>query len=347
MCGIFGLIVNSNTQIDNQESKNIIEKLFLLSEARGKESAGLAIKNNVTNKISVFKKSVPASEIIKDENYSAFFEKGVAQVFTNEKIVNKSLSFIGHARLVTNGTQENNNNNQPVISNNSVAVHNGIITNVDLLWEKYPNLKRKFEVDTEIALEIFNTEFSKSNSIGSSLQRVYSQIEGSASLAIFHSQLNALILSTNTGSLYYSFNKKNGFFVFASEEFILDTLIDELNLKKFNVSESLWLKPGEAIMLNTDDLEVESINLKSNTETSVTTNTKNNFVIDNFVKDKDIDIREVTVLKNAKNDDNLRKLFQLNTNQISSLKRCSKCLLPETFPFIVYDKIGECNYCKN
>ena len=347
MCGIFGLIVNSNTQIDKQESKNIIEKLFLLSEARGKESAGLAIKNNVTNKISVFKKSVPASDIIKDENYADFFEKGVAQVFTNEKIVNKSLSFIGHARLVTNGSQENNNNNQPVISNEAVAVHNGIITNVDMLWEKHPNLCRKFEVDTEIALEIFNSEFSNSNSIGSSLQKVYSQLEGSASLAIFHSQFNKLVLSTNTGSLYYSFNKKNGLFVFASEEFILDTLIEELNLKKFDVSESIWLKPGEAIILNTDDLEVESTNLKSSTETSLITNTKNNFEIENFVKDKDIDIREITVLKNAKNDDNLRKLFQLNTNQISSLKRCSKCLLPETFPFIIYDKKGECNYCKN
>jgi hypothetical protein len=29
------------------------------------------------------------------------------------------------------------------------------------------------------------------------------------------------------------------------------------------------------------------------------------------------------------------------------LKRCTKCLLPETFPFIHYDEHGECNYCKN
>lgn len=33
--------------------------------------------------------------------------------------------------------------------------------------------------------------------------------------------------------------------------------------------------------------------------------------------------------------------------KIKKLKRCTKCILPETFPFIEYDEKGECNYCKN
>ena len=30
-----------------------------------------------------------------------------------------------------------------------------------------------------------------------------------------------------------------------------------------------------------------------------------------------------------------------------NLRRCSKCILPETMPFIDFDSHGECNYCKN
>lgn len=30
-----------------------------------------------------------------------------------------------------------------------------------------------------------------------------------------------------------------------------------------------------------------------------------------------------------------------------SLKRCTRCILPETMPFIHFDEKGECNYCKN
>lgn len=33
--------------------------------------------------------------------------------------------------------------------------------------------------------------------------------------------------------------------------------------------------------------------------------------------------------------------------QAENLKRCTKCLLPETFPFIEYDEQGVCNYCRH
>jgi hypothetical protein len=42
---------------------------------------------------------------------------------------------------------------------------------------------------------------------------------------------------------------------------------------------------------------------------------------------------------------NERKLLEFNWAEISALKRCSKCVLPETFPFIAFDDQGICNYC--
>ena len=34
-------------------------------------------------------------------------------------------------------------------------------------------------------------------------------------------------------------------------------------------------------------------------------------------------------------------------NDVLKIKRCSKCILPETMPFIEFDDDGICNYCNN
>jgi len=39
--------------------------------------------------------------------------------------------------------------------------------------------------------------------------------------------------------------------------------------------------------------------------------------------------------------------FKKAKAKIDSLQRCSKCLLPETFPFIIFDEEGVCNFCHN
>lgn len=37
----------------------------------------------------------------------------------------------------------------------------------------------------------------------------------------------------------------------------------------------------------------------------------------------------------------------IDTEKLANLKRCARCLLPETFPLIEFDEKGECNYCRN
>jgi len=39
--------------------------------------------------------------------------------------------------------------------------------------------------------------------------------------------------------------------------------------------------------------------------------------------------------------------FNEAKTRVDALKRCTKCLLPETFPFIEFDQNGVCNYCHN
>ena len=40
-------------------------------------------------------------------------------------------------------------------------------------------------------------------------------------------------------------------------------------------------------------------------------------------------------------------LLNYPINEIENLTRCSKCILPTTFPYIYFDELGICNYCNN
>jgi glutamine---fructose-6-phosphate transaminase (isomerizing) len=344
MCGIFGLIANSSSKLTVEKTTEIVDKLFILSESRGKESAGIAIQNKFDRKIQVLKHSIPASQLILSKEYKSFFNSSIASAFIENRIKN-SLSIIAHARLVTNGSQNNNNNNQPVIKSGSVLVHNGIITNVDELWKSNPDLKREFEVDTEVFISLIKNQTEKGKSIIEAIQTTYSQIKGTASTAILFSEYNKFVLASNNASLYYSFNKENGLLVFASENHILQTAIDELNLKAdFSISDSTWSEPFSGMLIDLDSFEIETFKLNETTVKPSNIRLEKSDEIINHSPDKAIDVSAISSFEIVK-DSPLKKKLEFNVDAVNKLKRCSKCLLPQTFPFIKYDTAGVCNYC--
>ena len=146
MCGIFGVIAKKGSNYSNKLLKRTLKRIALLSEARGIESSGLAIRHENSGEIKVIKSAMSVSNLFKEK---------IIRDEVNENL-GKDTSFaaIGHARLVTNGSQLNDNNNQPVSKDGIIGLHNGIIVNVDELWSKYSNLKREFDVDTEVMLAL-------------------------------------------------------------------------------------------------------------------------------------------------------------------------------------------------
>ena len=145
MCGIFGIIAK-----DNKYKKKFLEKdisrLFLLSESRGKEASGLSVLNN--QNISTYKDSVMASNFIKSKPYKMLVRDNL------EESHEKPFAFIGHSRLVTNGNEIFQTNNQPIITENMVGIHNGIIVNEDQLWSENKLLNKQYEVDSEIIFKL-------------------------------------------------------------------------------------------------------------------------------------------------------------------------------------------------
>ena len=222
MCGIFGLVAREDLNIDSDFLKSTVDQLFKLSESRGKEAAGIAVQFD--NAINVYKEAIPASVMIRTPGYKNFFHSLFESTSIKSQTIKSPVAVIGHSRLVTNGLQEVNSNNQPVISSGMVGVHNGIVVNVNELWEKYPSLERKYEVDSEIIMSLIGMYYQENISMSAAVRKTFNQIQGAASIAAL-SDYKQLILATNTGSLYTCTNKSNSFSVFDSERYILKTLV--------------------------------------------------------------------------------------------------------------------------
>ncbi|MCD4674807.1 MAG: hypothetical protein K8S18_02290 [Desulfobacula sp.] len=338
MCGIFGIVYNKNSFIDAKKVLDIVDNLFVFSESRGKEASGFAMRWK--NKIEVFKSAESAAKLIKKSVYKKCFDKNITLLET--------FAFIGHSRLVTNGLQLNNNNNQPVVKDHIIGIHNGIVCNVDELWKEFPQLNREAEVDTEIILTLFQEFVYKTGSFKSSIKEVFRSIEGAASIALLPDYSDILLLATNTGSLYYMQSEDEKFFVFASEEFILKTSLANANIKD-SFKNIVQLVPGEAA----------EINLKDSSCTKFVFPTFNDPDHDKIDKSEQVDIVflendsrknifDTKLMNNRISEENRKNMWDIWEKLYikTSLKRCSKCALPETMTFIDFDEDGVCNYCR-
>ncbi|MEO7586730.1 MAG: hypothetical protein ABIS84_01740, partial [Arachnia sp.] len=103
----------------------------------------------------------------------------------------------GHTRLVTNGFQSNEDNNQPVIAAGTVGIHNGIIVNDTELWNRFRELTRRSDVDTEVLVNLVRKFFEEKGDLGWAVQQAYREIQGAASIAFVFEELDELLLATN------------------------------------------------------------------------------------------------------------------------------------------------------
>ena len=193
MCGIFGFVKSEDSKISDSEILESINKLFIFSQTRGSEAAGIAI--NTGKSIDIYKRAGSPKEFVKSSEYKNLFKNSIKTYIENKKnsTSTDSLSIIGHSRLVTNGYQSENKNNQPVLIPGCVGIHNGIITNHSELWNENKDLKKETDLDTEIFLKILKSKLDNGINIKKSLKEIYSQITGTASIAMFFEEYSNLL----------------------------------------------------------------------------------------------------------------------------------------------------------
>lgn len=347
MCGIFGLILKPQTHITGKSIAGVLKRIAVLSESRGKDSSGLAFRNEVDNTIHVIKGDVPIRELLKSNDFSHQL-KNTIQAYAE----GFGFAAFGHARLVTNGSQLHEVNNQPVIKDDIVIIHNGIIVNVNELWLKNADLNRGFLIDTEIIAALIRKNLKHQNDLADSCNTAFRQMEGTWSIAVMFRDLDQFVLATNNGSLYYISDNEN-FILFASESYFLETLNKEQSFKAFSKESNVrQIQPDHGLVVNLKTLEINHFN------TQQVDFSRNPIIIasepfqlqkhllENKTSKGEV-IIDPAVYFNRTQETHFYKLLEYKIDSIRNLKRCTKCLLPETFPFIIYDHKGVCNYCNN
>jgi glutamine---fructose-6-phosphate transaminase (isomerizing) len=345
MCGIFGMIVNQRSKVSSKRIELILRRIALLSESRGKDSSGIAFRNIKSNNIQVLKGDLSISQLLKSNEFADLLVENLDSYKKN------TFTAFGHARLVTNGSQLYEVNNQPVLKNGIIAIHNGIIVNTQDLWIENSDLTREFLIDTEIIPAMFRKELTNHNDLGIACKNVFCKLKGTYSIALMFNDLDQLVIASNNGSLYY-ISVSEEFFLFASEIYFLLKLIEKLGQNIFRKSTGIQqIQPSHGIIINLSTLKLTHYNSHQNEpieDKKIVTKLYEiqKQIINNKSLKKEV-IIDPSIYINRSQESHLYNLLEFNSTEINKLKRCTKCLLPETFPFIKFNEEGVCNYCLN
>ncbi|RJQ25500.1 hypothetical protein C4565_08240 [Candidatus Parcubacteria bacterium] len=339
MCGIFGFISSGLQQHKPQLWNTLLKRLCLLSESRGKEASGLVVISH--DAIYVLKQPVRLRQLLK---MSEFDE--ISDHLSRAVVSGKPFLVMGHARMVTNGRAETHENNQPVVRDDMVCIHNGIIVNEADLWKSFPNLTRHYEVDTEIMLAL-SAHFQKQKyPVIEAFCNSFNMLNGANSVAIVAENLNAAFLATSNGSLFLALTPNHSEAFFASEKYILVQSLRHAKLPSFFSDATIeQIQPGCACLLNFESNRIDRISIVLNNMCSNTSILQG--AHSREIKDISPKTFKFVPKQGGVTREELEHLCTVDYEAILSLRRCSKCLLPETFPFIHFDNNGVCNYCHN
>ena len=221
MCGIFGVFIKNSTIL-----KGELGSLAKHAQERGSDSSGLMLYRN--GGYETVTGDIPISKLL-------------------AKTDGGNCCFVaGHSRLATNGTGDN----QPVMKENTLTIHNGIICNTDHLWEGRKS-SRELAIDTEIIPVLIKEEKAKGKSLKEIEKTLFNECEGVISAAVLDPKIGELILLSNNGSLYTAI--KNGGLYFASESWPLKQVGCE-NIKQLHGSLK-WSLPSSGKQIKQTTIE--------------------------------------------------------------------------------------------
>lgn len=318
MCGIIGLVRGAGATLPVDGAWAIAEQLLLLSESRGKEAAGLAVA--LPGAIGIVKMPTPASEFLRQPEYAEFRSDASRHLANGQ---GGAFGLIGHARLVTNGLQGIDDNNQPVVKGGAVCVHNGIVVNDSDLWRTEPGVDRTADVDTEIIAAMLDRRLGAGDSVADAARYVFGRIFGEASIASLFTTRDELLVATNTGSLFLGANPTAKLSFVASELAIANALLRKLAPEvRSGFGSIAQIRAGEAATI---DIMTGAVGERFSLDAAV-------------------------VATPPTPPQAPRRVFS-TTDRVrerwENLRRCSKCVLPETMPFIDFDAEGVCSYCRS
>jgi len=316
MCGIFGFVGAGPAPVGNRSIQAAIRSLIALSEPRGREATGVALW--LPEEIAVFRRPMAPGRVLAHPDFQTFLEDTIPA-----SAAAAALAMLGHCRLVTNGSQALEANNQPVLGDRVVGVHNGIVTNPTELLAGSPRHGGRpvGDLDSEALFRRLAHDLEETADVAGSVRSTFHDLEGEASIAMFAREEEELVLATNTGCLYYAHTTGSARIVFASEAYILESFLRSSDL--FDVApEVRHLAAGRGVRVDLGTGEVAEISLAS-AEPARSSDTAGRRAPTRPARRRVVD----------------------RTRPQRARRRCSRCILPATYPFITFDEDGVCSHC--
>ncbi|MCC2255211.1 glutamine--fructose-6-phosphate transaminase (isomerizing) [Ruminococcus sp. CLA-AA-H200] len=235
MCGIVGYVG------EEQAAPILLEGLSRL-EYRGYDSAGIAVRNDKNDKISIVK-AKGRLKILAEKTDNGHAVRGTCG--------------IGHTRWATHGEPSENNAHPHCTEDKTVVlVHNGIIENYQELKEKLLKSGYTFysQTDTEIAVKLVDYYYKKTGTPLEALTRAMLRIRGSYAFGImFHDCPGKLYAARKDSPLIIGKSKK-GCLIASDVPAILDKTRNVYYIGNLEVAE---LTKDEVHFYNIDREEIQ------------------------------------------------------------------------------------------
>ena len=197
--------------------------------------------------------------------------------------------------------------NQPVVRDGVAVLHNGIVVNDEAIWAEIGK-ECTLQIDTEIIAGIAAAHLETGGVLEQLPARILSLCRGIVACALILPRLGKLCLFSNNGNLYVG--RKGATTYFASEGYPL-SIIGCKEIEQ--VRDALFVDiPASQAELDISDR-----------------------------KERKTDLIPALSLSGVVEEEKL-----LGYRKYEG-RRCTKCLLTETMPFISFDADGVCNYCRH
>jgi len=220
MCGLCGIIYCGEripNRIIEYQLKNSFIDMFKACAIRGSDASGIVVLNE--DKIYTYKNYVRSNKLVEDEE--------VKKIFDTIQIGTRTKAILGHTRAQTKGPFINNFNNHPIIASDVIGIHNGVISNDDVLFETNTQLKRNGQVDSEIIFRLIDEYLKMGKSLIESVKFTVPRLIGSMACAFIYRKNPRYVVLFRDNSytpLVMRIYKKENVITFASTAQILGVI---------------------------------------------------------------------------------------------------------------------------
>lgn len=189
MCGIvvglaFGKLSQPEEAMRQKLLRYFTTELMIATEDRGKDATGAVVLFD-DGKYMGLKRGEKVTEFLSTFGETKEYYGSLLKVWRDHN--KRGRVFLGHCRAGTSGDKEDNENNHPIKIGNLVGIHNGVIRNHDVIFEKL-GCKRDGKVDSEAIFRLFDyyTRSGKEPFTFDMIQEVINKLDGQFAITLFN-----------------------------------------------------------------------------------------------------------------------------------------------------------------